>query len=66
MAKVTEMTEMPAFTSAATTQALHKGLTQAQSQPAASGPGSHLWPGRTGQQCGDVAGSLRRGAAFAI
>ena len=35
-------------------------------QPAASGPGSHLWPGRTGQQCSHVAGSLRRGAAFAL
>ena len=28
---MTEMTEMPAFTAAATTQALHKGLTQQQS-----------------------------------
>lgn len=31
MAKVTEMTEMPAFTAAATTQALHKGLSPEQS-----------------------------------
>ena len=31
MAKVTEMTGRPAFTSAATKQALHKGLTQQQS-----------------------------------
>ena len=31
MAKVTEMPEMPAFTAAATTQALHKGLSPEQS-----------------------------------
>lgn len=31
MAKVTEMPEMPAFTTAATTQALHKGLSPEQS-----------------------------------